>query len=60
MNDTIMTAEDVERKLEMNLLGSLPEEVHEDDGAKIKKTNKEKKKVKQRNMKKQPGKMKSA
>ena len=47
MNDTIMTAEDVERKLEMNLLGSLPEEVHEDDGAKIKKTNKEKKKVKQ-------------
>lgn len=42
LNDTIMTAEDVERKLEMNLLGSLPEEIHEDDGDKAKKTKKKK------------------
>lgn len=42
LNDTIMTAEDVERKLEMNLLGSLPEEIHEDDGNKTKKAKKKK------------------
>ncbi len=34
LNDTIMTAEDVEKKLGMNFLGSLPEEVKEDDGDK--------------------------
>ena len=42
MNDTVMTAEDVERKLEMNLLGSLPEEIHEDDGDRAKKTKRKK------------------
>lgn len=42
LNDTIMTAEDVERKLGMNLLGSLPEEVHEFDGKKAKKVKKKK------------------
>lgn len=40
LNDTIMTAEDVERKLGMNFLGSLPEEVKEDDGDKKKKKKK--------------------
>ena len=40
LNDTIMTADDVERKLGMNFLGSLPEEVHEDDGDKKKKKKK--------------------
>lgn len=32
LNDTIMTAEDVERRLGMNFLGALPEVNHEDDG----------------------------
>lgn len=36
LNDTIMTAEDVERKLGLNLLGSLPEEEAEYDGGKKK------------------------
>lgn len=43
LNDTIMTGEDVERKLGMNLLGSLPEVIHEDDGEKIQKKKKMKK-----------------
>ncbi len=34
LNDTVMTAEDVEQKLGMNLLGSLPEVMAEDDGKK--------------------------
>lgn len=34
MNDTIMSADDVERKLGMNLLGTLPLEEEEDDGEK--------------------------
>lgn len=32
LNDTIMTSEDVEKKLGLNLLGTLPEVIHEDDG----------------------------
>lgn len=44
LNDTIMAAEDVERKLGMNLLGSLPEVEHEDDGESSRKKKKEKKK----------------
>ena len=44
LNDTIMTAEDVEKKLGMNLLGSLPEVVHEDDGEKQDKDRKKSKK----------------
>lgn len=43
LNDTIMTGEDVERKLGMNLLGSLPEVLHEDDGEKTQKKKKMKK-----------------
>lgn len=43
LNDTIMTGEDVERKLGMNLLGSLPEVIHEDDGEKTQKKKKMKK-----------------
>ena len=31
-NDTIMTAEDVEKKLGLNVLGTLPLEEAEDDG----------------------------
>ena len=46
LNDTVMTAEDVERKLGMNLLGSLPEETHEDDGDRAKKAKKKKPAVK--------------
>ena len=38
MNDTIMTAEDIERKLDMHVLGSLPLEEAEYDGKKKKKT----------------------
>lgn len=34
LNDTIMSADDVERKLGMNLLGTLPLEEEEDDGNK--------------------------
>lgn len=34
LNDTIMNADDVERKLGMNLLGTLPLEEEEDDGEK--------------------------
>ncbi len=47
LNDTVMTAEDVERKLGMNLLGSLPEVMAEDDGKNTQKKKgiKEKKKV---------------
>jgi len=37
MNDTIMTAEDIERKLDMHVLGSLPLEESEYDGKKKKK-----------------------
>ena len=37
MNDTIMTAEDIERKLNMHVLGSLPLEESEYDGKKKKK-----------------------
>ena len=37
LNDTVMTAEDIERKLGMNVLGSLPLEEMEYDGAKKKK-----------------------
>lgn len=40
LNDTIMTGEDVEKKLGMNLLGSLPEVAHEDDGEKTEKQKK--------------------
>lgn len=40
LNDTIMSGEDVEKKLGMNLLGSLPEVVHEDDGDKPEKSRK--------------------
>lgn len=40
LNDTIMTAEDVERRLGMNFLGALPEVIHEDDGDKIQKKKK--------------------
>lgn len=40
LNDTIMTAEDVERKLGMNFLGALPEVIHEDDGDKLQKKKK--------------------
>lgn len=38
MNDTIMSAEDIERKLDMHVLGSLPLEEAEYDGKKKKKT----------------------
>lgn len=38
MNDTIMTAEDIERKLGMNVLGSLPLEEMEYDGQKKRRT----------------------
>lgn len=37
LNDTVMTAEDIERKLGMNVLGSLPLEEMEYDGSKKKK-----------------------
>ena len=40
MNDTIMTADDIERKLGMNALGTLPLEEVEYDGKKRKKKNK--------------------
>ena len=40
LNDTVMTAEDIERKLGMNVLGSLPLEEIEYDGAKKKKKQK--------------------
>lgn len=40
LNDTIMTGEDVEKKLGMNLLGSLPEVAREDDGEKPEKQKK--------------------
>lgn len=43
LNDTIMTGEDVERKLGLNFLGSLPEVAHEDDGEKVQKKKKSKK-----------------
>lgn len=46
LNDTIMTEEDVERKLGMNLLGSLPEEIPEDEGNKKMKSKKKKQKKK--------------
>ncbi len=49
MNDTIMTAEDIERKLGMNVLGTLPLEDEEYDGKK--KTNK--KSVSKKNKRKQ-------
>ncbi len=42
LNDTIMTAEDVERKLGLNLLGTLP---YEDDKDDLKATGKKKKRV---------------
>lgn len=40
LNDTIMIGEDVEKKLGMNLLGSLPEVAREDDGEKPEKQKK--------------------
>ena len=43
LNDTIMTAEDVERKLGLNLLGTLP---YEDDKDDLKATGKKKKRAK--------------
>lgn len=46
LNDTIMTEEDVERKLGMNLLGSLPEEIPEEDENKKKRSKKKKPKKK--------------
>ena len=45
MNDTIMSAEDVERKLGMNMLGSLPLEEAEFDGNKKSKKKKAKQAV---------------
>lgn len=38
LNDTIMSTDDVERKLGLNLLGTLPLEEEEDDGEKISRT----------------------
>ncbi|MCI8638449.1 MAG: capsular biosynthesis protein [Coprococcus sp.] len=46
LNDTIMTAEDVEKKLGLNLLGTLPEVVHEDDGENAGQKKRKKKKKK--------------
>ncbi|MBR4026328.1 MAG: capsular biosynthesis protein, partial [Lachnospiraceae bacterium] len=46
MNDTIMTAEDVERKLGMNLLGSLPEEETQEYDGKKRSSSKKKKPTK--------------
>ena len=40
LNDTVMTAEDIERKLDMHVLGTLPLEEMEYDGAKKKKKQK--------------------
>ncbi|MCD7708957.1 MAG: capsular biosynthesis protein, partial [Clostridiales bacterium] len=48
-NDTIMTAEDIEKKLSLNILGTLPLEEAEDDGdkrAQKKKKKREKKRAK--------------
>ena len=43
LNDTIMTGEDVEKKLGMNLLGTLPETAQEDDGERAEKKGKDRK-----------------
>jgi capsular polysaccharide biosynthesis protein len=45
LNDSVLTAEDVERKLGLNLLGTLPEEEAEDDGEKKKKKKSKKPKT---------------
>ena len=47
-NDTIMTAEDVEKKLGLNVLGTLPMEESEYDGE----SKKERKKSRRKNKKK--------
>lgn len=48
LNDTIMSGEDVEKKLGLNFLGSLPEETAEDDGEKRKKKKKYRSRVTQK------------
>ena len=44
MNDTIITPEDVEKKHGLTVLASIPIDVEEYDGGKMKKTKKVKKK----------------